>query len=195
MLIYSGYWTKRNSVSFYLGFSGSFTCLVSAIFLQRFMGGPAWPSPCFLPNFDGLYQPPPLLLYRQQAPNPNQIITMSCSTAIIILNWNGWEYTQACLQSLQDEGFRWEDVILVDNRFFDDGSPSAIKSHFPTVQLWINKHNLGFTGGNNVGIQQALHQGYTYIMLLNNDTEIGPGFWKPLLKEMEASSQPHAISH
>lgn len=117
---------------------------------------------------------------------------MSCSTAIIILNWNGWEYTQACLQSLQDAGFPMEDVILVDNGS-DDGSLSAIKSHFPTVQLWINEHNLGFTGGNNVGIRQALQQGYAYIMLLNNDTEIGTGFWKPLLKEMEASRQTAAI--
>ncbi|NHE58451.1 glycosyltransferase family 2 protein [Cyclobacterium plantarum] len=117
---------------------------------------------------------------------------MSCSAAIIILNWNGWVYTRACLQSLQEAGFPMEDVILVDNGS-EDGSPKSIAEHFPTVQLLQNQQNLGFTGGNNVGMRLAVNQGYRYIMLLNNDTEIAPGFWEPLLEEMEASSRTAAI--
>lgn len=117
---------------------------------------------------------------------------MSFSTAIIILNWNGWEYTRACLQSLQEAGFPMEDVILVDNGS-EDGSPKLISKYFSTVQLVQNQRNQGFTGGNNVGMRLAIGLGYRYIMLLNNDTEIKSGFWNPLLQEMEASSQTAAI--
>ncbi|SHM56932.1 hypothetical protein SAMN04488057_102174 [Cyclobacterium lianum] len=117
---------------------------------------------------------------------------MAFSTAIIILNWNGWEYTRACLESLRDGGFPLKDVIVVDNGS-EDGSPNAITESFPVVQLLENPENLGFTGGNNAGMRKAMDMGYDYIMLLNNDTEVTAGFWNPLLEEMQSSPQTAAI--
>ncbi|WP_162341346.1 glycosyltransferase family 2 protein [Cyclobacterium salsum] len=117
---------------------------------------------------------------------------MDSSLAIIILNWNGWDFTCACLKSLERSGFSAEAIIVVDNGS-DDGSDRKIKKQFPRVQLILHPVNAGFTGGNNLGIKAALDQGYAYIMLLNNDTEVGADFWKPLLEEMQGHPETAAV--
>lgn len=117
---------------------------------------------------------------------------MDSSLAILILNWNGWDYTCACLKSLDRSGFPPEDIIVVDNGS-NDGSSQKIQKQFPRVQLMSHPVNAGFTGGNNLGMREALNQGYDYIMLLNNDTEVCPGFWKPLLTEMRSSPKTAAV--
>ncbi|MEX2511823.1 MAG: glycosyltransferase family 2 protein [Cyclobacteriaceae bacterium] len=117
---------------------------------------------------------------------------MSYSVAIVILNWNGWEYTRACLESLLNSGFPPSQVIIVDNHS-EDGSFDYIKETFPDIQLIRNHANLGFAGGNNVGIRKALEEGYRYIMLLNNDTELNPDFLTYLVEEMEISENVAAI--
>lgn len=118
--------------------------------------------------------------------------TVKSSVSIIILNWNGWKYTQACLESLLKAGFPESDIIIVDNASIDD-SRSNIKKSFESVQLIENKINEGFTGGNNAGIRYALAHGYEYILLLNNDTVVAPGFWQLLVEEMKKSDKLAAI--
>lgn len=117
---------------------------------------------------------------------------MDSSLAILILNWNGWTFTRVCLKSLERAGFPEKDIIVVDNGS-NDGSEQKLKQQFPQVQLILHPVNAGFTGGNNLGVKAALSQGYAYIMLLNNDTEVSPGFWKPLLKEMQGNSAIAAV--
>ena len=51
---------------------------------------------------------------------------------------------------------------------------AAIRSHFPDVTLIENATNLGFAGGNNIGIRYALKTDATHLFLLNNDTEVDP---------------------
>ncbi|MEX0882236.1 MAG: glycosyltransferase family 2 protein, partial [Cyclobacteriaceae bacterium] len=117
---------------------------------------------------------------------------MSFSVAIVILNWNGWDYTRACLESLLNSGFPPSQVILVDNHS-EDGSFEKIKLFFPGILLIRNASNLGFAGGNNVGIRKGLEEGYRYIMLLNNDTESSADFLPFLVEEMEFSDNIAAI--
>lgn len=95
--------------------------------------------------------------------------------AILILNWNGKKDTIELLHSL-DEGI----PIVIDNGSTDD-SVSALRAAFPGIHIIETKRNLGFAGGNNVGIRYALHQGYSHILLLNNDTTVERGFLKHLL--------------
>lgn len=97
----------------------------------------------------------------------------SLSTCAIIVNWNGKTDTLECLSSL--EVVRKLNpslsVVVVDNGS-TDGSQEAIASKFSWVNVITLKKNLGFAGGNNVGIEYALTQGAGYIWLLNNDTVV-----------------------
>jgi len=104
---------------------------------------------------------------------------------IIILNWNGLRDTIACLESLSRLDYPRYQVVVVDNGS-TDGSAEAIREGFPDVALIKNGENLGFTGGNNVGLRYALAQGADYTLLLNNDTEVAPDFMVRLIVAAES---------
>ena len=104
---------------------------------------------------------------------------------IIVLNWNGRDDTMACLNSLQRIDYENYAVVLVDNASHD-GTVEAVKKCFPSVKIIINKRNLRFAGGNNVGIEYALKQNADYVLLLNNDTEVKPDFLSELVRFAEA---------
>lgn len=91
------------------------------------------------------------------------------SVAIIIVNWNGRDDTDACLQSLRALSYANYKIILVDNGS-SDGSVIFFSERYPGVEIIENEQNLGFTGGNNAGIQKALSEDVDYVLLLNNDT-------------------------
>jgi GT2 family glycosyltransferase len=94
---------------------------------------------------------------------------------VIVLTWNGKEDTLECLRSLQEVEFRNFKILVVDNASAD-GTSDAITALFPDVHVIVNKENLRFAGGNNVGIRYALEQGADYVLLLNNDTVVDKHF-------------------
>jgi GT2 family glycosyltransferase len=96
---------------------------------------------------------------------------------IIIVNWNGKQDTLICLSSLQSLDYSNYHVIIVDNGSKDD-SISAIKLQFPNHLLLENLTNIGFTGGNNIGIQYALDHKADFVLLLNNDTKVSSDLLK-----------------
>lgn len=119
--------------------------------------------------------------------------------AIIILNWNGKENTAECLKSIRELSIPNSQlsIIVVDNGS-TDGSLEALKkfqiSNFPpkadqplagSFQFIENKRNLGYAGGNNVGIKAALKDGADYIMVLNNDTILDKNLVAQLLETFE----------
>lgn len=87
---------------------------------------------------------------------------------ISILNWNGLDDTIECLESVFTMDYLYPIVIVVDNAS-TDGSTVIIRRKYPQVILLENKENLGFTGGNNVGIRYAMEHDADYVWLLNND--------------------------
>ncbi|ALG67427.1 glycosyltransferase family 2 protein [Beggiatoa leptomitoformis] len=116
-------------------------------------------------------------------------------TSIIILNWNNWRDTLACLTSLRHLSTTHVSLIICDNASNDDSitqlttwlktnfSPdewlvlqapiSIFPTHLPPITLLQTGKNLGFAGGNNVGIRYVLTVGHSsFIWLLNNDTQI-----------------------
>jgi GT2 family glycosyltransferase len=105
--------------------------------------------------------------------------TPECSVAIILVNWNGFAYTKACLASLEKVKNPAFQVVLVDNAS-KEPEGEQLKALFPQVHLIANAENLGFTGGNNVGIRYALAQGFDQVLLLNNDTLVDSDFLTPL---------------
>lgn len=108
------------------------------------------------------------------------------SVSIIILNYNGCEDTRACLRSMEHLTYPNVQVIVVDNGS-TDGSVEAFRTQHPRFKLIETGVNLGFTGGNNVGIRYALEQGADYIMLLNNDTIVAPDMVDVMIEVMEAN--------
>ncbi len=110
---------------------------------------------------------------------------MSEQVTIVILNWNGLADTLSCLASLANLDRPAHQVVIVDNGS-TDGSAKAIREQFPDVTLIENRQNLGFTGGNNVGVRHALVTGADYVLLLNNDTEVAPDFLQHLLMVAQA---------
>src|SRR3989344_7808686 len=90
--------------------------------------------------------------------------------AIVILNFNGLDDTLTCLASVRklktDNIFL--ETIVVDN-FSSDGSKEALSKIKDTVVVQ-NQDNLGYAGGNNVGIKYALKREADTVLILNNDT-------------------------
>ncbi len=99
----------------------------------------------------------------------------------VIVNWNLKDDTLACVDSLLLAGMATGQVIVVDNGS-SDGSVAAMQERFGlSLQVIQSSQNLGFAGGNNLGIQRALDQGANWVLLLNNDTYVAPTF----VSEME----------
>ncbi|MCH5597742.1 glycosyltransferase family 2 protein [Niabella ginsengisoli] len=103
-------------------------------------------------------------------------------TSIITVNYNQPAVTIDFLKSVK----RFTDVnevelILVDNAPNENRMKDFITAYPDLIYIHSSK-NLGYAGGNNLGIRNA--KGY-YILLLNNDTEITPGFLSAMVNEME----------
>jgi GT2 family glycosyltransferase len=91
----------------------------------------------------------------------------------IIVNWNGWRHTLQCLASLKKSTYEKLTLVVVDNGSTND-SVARIRSVHPEILLLESNTNLGFAGGNNIGIRRALTHGADYVWLLNNDTDPAP---------------------
>src|SRR5205085_2670410 len=89
--------------------------------------------------------------------------------SIIIVNYNTFELTCACIQSVlaRTEKVSFE-IILVDNASVERPAGDFLEK-FPSIILVENKENLGFARGNNAGIARASGD---MILLLNSDTEL-----------------------
>ncbi len=98
--------------------------------------------------------------------------------SVIIVNWNGKKFLKECLSSLKAQDYKNIEVIFVDNNS-KDGSVEYIKKNFPKTKIIINKENLGFAQGNNIGYKKALGE---YILFLNNDTKVTKNFLSELVK-------------
>ncbi len=110
--------------------------------------------------------------------------------SIIILNWNGLKDTIECLDSLKKITYPNYEVIVVDNASEKDEAGFLQKKYGDYVCTIRTKENLGFAGGNNIGIKRVLKEGKSeYILLLNNDTVAEPNFLNELVKVGEQSGE------
>lgn len=76
--------------------------------------------------------------------------------------------------------------MVVDNGSSDD-SVQQIRAQFPQAQLLVNNSNLGFAGGMNAGIRQALNNGADYLFIANNDTTLAPNMLERLIEQIQQS--------
>lgn len=116
--------------------------------------------------------------------------------AIIYLSFNPRPYIDRVASSLSAMSYPKSQVelVIVDNPHPELGSAVEFLrgkimprsgNDLPHITLLANEHNLGFAGGNNVGIKWALENNFDYVFLLNNDAYPSPGFLEPLVDAME----------
>lgn len=109
------------------------------------------------------------------------------TVAVVILHWEkaSIEDTIECLESLSKVDYPHLSIVLVNN-----GSPSFDAGPFqraaPGITIVASAENLGFTGGNNLGIARALCDGADFVLLLNNDTVVRTDLISSLLPVMSA---------
>jgi len=92
--------------------------------------------------------------------------------SVVIPNWNGAHHLPVCLDSLRRQAYAPLEILVVDNAS-TDGSRELLTRDYPEVHLIALPQNQGFTGACNAGIQAAQGE---IIALLNNDTEVDPGW-------------------
>lgn len=109
---------------------------------------------------------------------------------IVTINYNQLQLTCALLDSLRRVTYPAVEVIVVDNNSKEN--PTAVlAAKYPEVKLLVSTDNLGFAGGNNLGIRASKGD---YLLFLNNDTEVDPSFLEPLVALFESNPTAGAAS-
>lgn len=91
-------------------------------------------------------------------------------TCAILVNYNGKEDTVECIKSLLAS--ECSVTIKVVENGSNENDAEFIKDNCPMVDVISLTENLGFSGGNNIGIKKAFDEGYDYFLILNNDTVV-----------------------
>jgi GT2 family glycosyltransferase len=110
--------------------------------------------------------------------------------AVIVLNWNGAAHLAPCLESVGALTYADREVVVVDNGS-TDGSVDGLPVAFPWFRLIRHARNLGYAGGNNAGIRATQSD---FVLLVNNDTVLAPGFLEPMVAACERDPRVAACS-
>ena len=105
--------------------------------------------------------------------------------SIVVVTYNNLEFTRACLESLDAHSqYEHMEIIVVDNAS-SDGSPTFLTKWVTNGQnrkLILNDDNRGFAAANNQGLAVATGE---YLVLLNNDTYVTPGWLRTLVRHLQ----------
>lgn len=109
--------------------------------------------------------------------------------SVITVNWNNFNDSAECLESLRKTTYPNFEVMVVDNGSGGD-DVSLLKQRFgDSIRLIVNDKNAGFAGGCNIGIKDALARGADYVVLLNNDTVVAPDFIEGLVRVAQSDER------
>ncbi len=98
--------------------------------------------------------------------------------SVVVLSFNGIDLIGRCLDSLLAQSYDRVEIIVVDNAS-SDGTAEVISQNYPTVRLIRSRSNMGYAGGNNIGIRESRGD---LVALLNQDTESHPAFLEEIAK-------------
>ena len=114
------------------------------------------------------------------------------SVAVVLINLCAEDDTAECIRSLQASEYPSLRIVLVDNGS-PDGSGERLHALFPDAVYLQTGANLGFTGGNNLGLRRALADGCDYVLILNNDTVIDRACVARLVDVAQADDRAGAV--
>lgn len=103
--------------------------------------------------------------------------------SIITVNYNQSAVTKDFLASIKNITYPEIEIIVIDNGSPND-TPEKLLEEFPDIHLILSKKNLGFAGGNNLGVKVAKGK---YCLFINNDTEVEPDFLEALVERLESN--------
>lgn len=106
---------------------------------------------------------------------------------ISVLSFNSIEDTKAAINSLSKQNWPAYKLQLIDNAS-QPGFTEQIQKCFPELQVMALPENLGYTGGNNVALRQALEEGYEYVLITNHDIEVDENALSCLIETAETHS-------
>lgn len=108
--------------------------------------------------------------------------------SIILVNYNGSKDTIECIESILKSTYKNFCIIIVDNKSykyeFDLLNNYILSENNSKIILIKGDYNLGFAGGNNIGIKEALKLNSDYVFLLNNDTLIEKNTIEYILRDI-----------
>ncbi|MBX3025622.1 glycosyltransferase family 2 protein [bacterium] len=104
---------------------------------------------------------------------------------VIILTWNRVDDVVTCLESFSEVTYPNLEVVVVDNASADE-TVATLRAKYDWITLIVNDDNLGYVGGNNVGIRYALEHGAEYVFILNSDTKMIANCLEELVRTMQA---------
>jgi hypothetical protein len=119
---------------------------------------------------------------------------MNCpKVCAVVLNYGRAQDTIECVRSLQDAGYPNLEIVVVDNASLD-GSADVIRQELPSLPLLAEPVNTGYAGGNNVGIQWALHHGTDFVLVTNNDVVFEKGFLEPMVDILQVHQEVGVVT-
>ncbi|MFN8345315.1 MAG: glycosyltransferase [Spirosomataceae bacterium] len=116
--------------------------------------------------------------------------TNSPLVSIITINYDQPQITAQLLESLRKITYSNVEIWVVDNNS-PNRSTDAIAPFFPEVKFLKSTTNVGFAGGNNLAAQQARGE---YLLFINNDVEVAPGFLEPLVERLQSDRSIGMVS-
>src|SRR5437588_8904327 len=105
--------------------------------------------------------------------------------AVILVNWRNDRQTAACARAVKGGRTLAPKVLVIDNES-SDSSRNVLAAALAADELICSGANLGYGGGNNLGIARALDAGARYLLLLNSDAEISEAAASRLIERLEA---------
>jgi GT2 family glycosyltransferase len=106
----------------------------------------------------------------------------------VVLNYNNISDTIETLKSIYHLNYEENSIILIENSTRKEVI-QAIRSQYPALTIIENSENLGYAGGNNVGLKKAMETGANYIFILNNDVILEEDVLQKLVDAMEEDPQ------
>jgi len=113
-------------------------------------------------------------------------------TYAIILNYNSASESVALFKNLEEQHYRYLKILVIDNNSIEEDQ-RQLKENIPVGNLIFNKINLGYAGGNNIGIEFALNEKAKYVWVLNPDIRVESRTLPILLKTISADKTLAAI--
>ena len=108
------------------------------------------------------------------------------SVYTLVLNYNNYADTVETIESVLSMNYDSNVLLLIENSS-DNTIIQKIRTTYPNLAIIENKKNLGYAGGNNIGIQAAIAGGAEYIFLLNNDVRLEKDVLEKCVSAMEKS--------
>lgn len=102
---------------------------------------------------------------------------------IILLTYNRLGDMIECIDSLQRCTYPSMELLLVDNGS-TNGTYEKLQKRYPRIAMISTGRNLGYTGGINIGLTHALKRTPQYVLILNEDTVVEPGFLEPMIEAL-----------